>query len=86
MDRMNPINCKWCHVAIGQPHVMQWCSAIGCYCCHVVGAAGATVVWLPLSCTCTHNIMNEKKKASMTYHCLVMPWLQISLDQLKAIK
>src|SRR5712671_5746931 len=62
-------SCAASHVAIRQWHVVQQCSAVGCCRCHVTAAGGVTMVRLPLGCTCTHNIMSEKKKGSMTYHC-----------------
>src|SRR5712671_1592214 len=36
----------------------------------VAGATGITILWLPLGCACTHNLMRENKetKKSTTYH------------------
>ena len=70
------------HVAVRWLHVVPQCTAtyhtmapllppMPCIAATVVaGATGVTILWLPLGCACTHNLMSENKetKKSTTYY------------------
>ena len=71
-----------CRVVVRWLYVVPWCTTTHCaialllllmLCIAatvVAGATGITILWLPLGCACTHNLMSENKeqKKSTTYH------------------